>query len=443
MEKVITDPQLMGPRRREFVLWTVFEERRAAMKKTLTLLLSCILFVMLPPVSADYTLQIFGNANMDGVVDEQDLEAVEAMIGGAEAAQTELSDADLDGDLDEDDLEQIRRIIRGDPAEVILIDSAGRVVTVKTPVRRIVPLHMRHATAVIVLGGEDSIVGVGSTVLERDLLFSNLLDRPSIGSHKEPDPEAIVELEPDLVITFTNLAPLDHLEDKLPPETPLLRFDLSMIETLKGEMMALGYLMGGREAVRSYEEWHDHYTGMVAERASTIPEEDRVRVFLEREKTTDIKPSVRWAYASDTGYTDLCDVAGGVNIAKMKIDYNGDVEAEWVIEENPDVIIGLTYSVGYQADDDASLGAYREGIMTVPGFDLVDAVKNDRVHVISGDFALGPQMTIGAVVVAKWLYPDLFSDIDPEGIHQEFLTEFMHVDYDLAEQGAFVYPPMV
>jgi len=396
---------------------------------------------MMPSMAGDYTLQIFGNANMDDVIDEQDLDAVEAMIGGTEAAQTELSDADHDGDLDEDDLDLIGRIIRGDPANVTLIDSVGRVVTVKTPVKRIVPLHMRHAAAVIVLGGEDAIVGVGSTVLERDLLFSNLRDRPSVGFHREPDPEAIMELEPDLVITFTQTGPQDQLDDKLPPETALVRFDFSMIETLKGEMMALGYLIGGREALMDYEEWHDRYMGTVLERVSEIPEEDRVRVFMERE-SPDKEASVRWAYASDTGYTDLCDVAGGVNIAKAKIDYNGDVESEWVMEENPEVIIGLSYSGGYNAEDDTLLRAYREDIMSAPGFELVDAVKSERVHVISGDFALGPQMTIGAVVVAKWLYPELFRDLDPEAIHQEFLRDFMGVDYDLAEHGAFVYPPM-
>jgi iron complex transport system substrate-binding protein len=412
------------------------------MKKTLTLLLSCLLSVMMPSMAGDYTLQIFGNANMDDVIDEQDLDAVEAMIGGAEAAQTELSDADRDGDLDEDDIDLIGRIIRGDPANVTLIDSVGRVVTVKTPVKRIVPLHMRHATAVIVLGGEDAIVGVGSTVLERDLLFSNLRDRPSVGFHREPDPEAIMELEPDLVITFTQTGPQDQLDDKLPSQIPIVRFDLSMIETLKGEMMTLGYLIGGREALMDYEVWHDHYTGMVKERASAILEEDRVRVFLEREKTTESKPVVRWAYASDTGYTDLCDLACGENIARGEIDYNGDVESEWVMEENPDVIIGLSYSGGYNAEDDSLLRAYREDIMSAPGFELVDAVKNERVHVISGDFALGPQMTIGAVVVAKWLYPELFRDLDPEAVHQEFLRDFMGVDYDLAEQGAFVYPLM-
>jgi len=106
------------------------------------------------------------------------------------------------------------------------------------------------------------------------------------------------------------------------------------------------------------------------------------------------------------------------------------------------VIIGLSYSGGYQAENGSLLKAYWDGIKGAPGLSLVDAVKEDRVYIISGDFSLGPQMTIGTVVVAKWLYPELFADLDPEAIHQEFLREFMHVDYDLAEHGAFVYPPM-
>ncbi|KQC16081.1 MAG: hypothetical protein APR56_10060 [Methanosaeta sp. SDB] len=410
------------------------------MKTISKLMLSSLLLLAVPSLAAGYTLHIFGNANMDDVIDEEDIAALEAMIGGSEM-ETELSDANYDGNIDEDDLTRVEEIIQGDPTDISLIDSTDKVVTVNVPVQRIVPLHMRHATAVLVLGGEDAIVGVGSTVLERPLLFPELSKLPSAGSHKEPDVEAIVELEPDLVVTFTNFPTQDQLEDKLPSEVAIVRFDLSTVDTLKEEMMKLGYLIGNRESVNDYDEWYDRYMGTVQERISEIPEEDRVRVFMEREDTTG-EASVRWAYASDTGYTDLCDVAGGVNIAKEKIDYNGDVEAEWVMEENPDVIIGLSYSGGYQAEDDAPLMAYRDGIMSAPGFDLVDAVKNERVYVISGDFALGPQMTIGTVVVAKWLYPELFRDLDPEAIHQEFLRDFMHIDYDLAEHGSFVYPPM-
>jgi iron complex transport system substrate-binding protein len=43
--------------------------------------------------------------------------------------------------------------------------------------------------------------------------------------------------------------------------------------------------------------------------------------------------------------------------------------------------------------------------------------------------------------MVKWLYPELFVDLDPEAIHQEYLTRFQGLDYDLDTHGVFVYPP--
>jgi len=42
--------------------------------------------------------------------------------------------------------------------------------------------------------------------------------------------------------------------------------------------------------------------------------------------------------------------------------------------------------------------------------------------------------------MAKWFHPDLFEDLDPKAIHQEYLTRFQGLDYDLDEHGVFVYP---
>ncbi len=44
--------------------------------------------------------------------------------------------------------------------------------------------------------------------------------------------------------------------------------------------------------------------------------------------------------------------------------------------------------------------------------------------------------------MAKWFHPELFEDLDPQAIHQEYVTEFQGLDYDLSEHGVFVYPPL-
>jgi iron complex transport system substrate-binding protein len=42
--------------------------------------------------------------------------------------------------------------------------------------------------------------------------------------------------------------------------------------------------------------------------------------------------------------------------------------------------------------------------------------------------------------MAKWFHPDLFKDLDPQAIHQEYLNRFQNLDYNLDKNGVFVYP---
>jgi iron complex transport system substrate-binding protein len=44
--------------------------------------------------------------------------------------------------------------------------------------------------------------------------------------------------------------------------------------------------------------------------------------------------------------------------------------------------------------------------------------------------------------MAKILYPDVFSDFNPQAIHQEYLTHFLRLNYNLDTNGVFLYPPV-
>ena len=47
---------------------------------------------------------------------------------------------------------------------------------------------------------------------------------------------------------------------------------------------------------------------------------------------------------------------------------------------------------------------------------------------------------IGTAYLAKLFYPDLFQDIDPEAIHQEYVDRFLKIDFNVKDNGTFVYP---
>ncbi|MCD4798832.1 MAG: ABC transporter substrate-binding protein [Methanosarcinales archaeon] len=400
-----------------------------------------LLLLTLPAAASDHTLGVFGNANEDDTINMQDVTYTELIILEYKDA-TKLADAKYDNRINMQDVTQIELVILGKEKELTVLDSTDRTVTVKMPVERVIPLHMRHAGTVCVLGADDAVVGVDSTVISRGRLFPELSTLPSIGTVRAPDLEQILMLDPDLVITFTNFPDPTTLEDKLPDTVPVVRMDLSRVDSLPGEVAMLGYVLGSGEVAEDYLAWYEGYVNMVKERVADIADEDKVTVFMEREKTTGGDSLVRWAYASETGYTDLCTVAGGINIAEEHIEYHGDVEVEWVIEQNPKVITGLSYNGGYEIDDDTAMREYYEEIKNLPGFENVMAAQKDRVHIISGDFSIGAQLPIGIVTTAKWLYPDRFDDLDPDEIHEEFLTEFMRIEYNLDEWGVFVYPEM-
>jgi iron complex transport system substrate-binding protein len=96
----------------------------------------------------------------------------------------------------------------------------------------------------------------------------------------------------------------------------------------------------------------------------------------------------------------------------------------------------------YEMDDTAFIIAEREAIMTRPELTEVTAVKSGRVYAIECmGFVYGPSHIAGLAYMAKWCHPDLFEDLDPQAIHQEYLTRFQGLDYDLDKHGVFVYHP--
>lgn len=46
----------------------------------------CVLLLVMPVGASDYTLGIYGNANMDDVIDEADIAYVEGIIAGTNEA---------------------------------------------------------------------------------------------------------------------------------------------------------------------------------------------------------------------------------------------------------------------------------------------------------------------------------------------------------------------
>jgi iron complex transport system substrate-binding protein len=393
----------------------------------------CALQAILPAGASNFALEIFGNANMDDAINEQDIRYVQGIINGTES-RTKLADVNLDGKIDETDISQLRLIIDGKETEMTIVDCDGMNVTVHKPIKKIAVIADSTVEALRILNAKDRIVGIDEkTRKDVPTFLGDLMKLPSIGERTEPQVEKIIELHPDLVILGPRQWHGYDLEKKLNGTgIDVARLWLANSDVVLSEMFILGYLLDEKDRAEDYREWHDGIIDGIEEKVSSIPEEKRPSVFWDRPgKTT---------CGGNSSYQRTLSVAGGRNVAFDLAAYP-EVDPEWVLLKDPDAVLGLSFNGGYESNNQTPLVTRYNEITGAAGFDSLRAVKDGKVFITHYIIHVNPGYPIGAAYLAKWLHPDLFSDLDPEAIHQEYLDRFQGIEFDVKKQGAFVYVP--
>ncbi len=391
------------------------------------LMLAIFISLFIAPANAyDFTLGIYGNADMDDVIDEEDLEYAKGIINGSNAA-TGLADANRDGEIDEDDLAQIEKIIAGEESEMTILDTARRDVTIPKPVERIVVPSGLTAEAFMLLGATDSIVGVSDKIKEKTYFFSEISDRPSVGGWQIEDYEAIASLDPDIVISYEKWPPIDEAEEKLESfGIPVIVLEFTDPDIIAEELQKLGYILDRRGEADDYLDWRSSYEEDIESLVGELEEDDRPRTFLE---TTYKGAGDIGTYSEGSSGNVYLALCGGRNIAaNMSVSYP-HVDSEWLITENPDVIIKYVYSStldwGWNGTEDPQ--AILDEVKSRDGWDNIEVVKNGRVYLISNELMTGLDSIVGYLYWTKMLHPEFSAD--PDGAYEEYLTEFLGIEY--------------
>ena len=383
----------------------------------------------------DFVLGIYGNANEDDTIDMGDVVYTKLAIFGKKP-KTELCDAKYDGRINVLDVIQTKLIILGKEREITVIDTLDRIVTVKKPVNRIINLMWITSEITQAIGAKDKVVGVGS-LIGGDAFLTELNKLPKVGSWMKPDYEAIIGLKPDLVTQLKTGTP--ELEDKLEPAgITVVRLELDYTGGMGENLIKLGYILDRVDKAKDLRDWHSEYLDQIKSRTEKLSDDEKPRVFIGASYYGSDKAS-----GNKDSLGQLCSLAGGFNIAG-DLEESFEVDTEWVIVQNPDVIVLKTFSFeaanGYGTDDPTEMKEFREKIMSRPAWKNINAVKNERVYILAWGLSSGPHALVTTAYLAKWFYPELFEDLDPKAIHQEYLTRFLHLDYDLDEHGVFAYP---
>jgi len=318
--------------------------------------------------------------------------------------------------------------------------ATGENVTIYKPLKRIIVLNTDIAEVIRVLGADDRIVGISDTIAKRTDFFPVMSKKPVVGGWREIEPEAVLQLEPDAVFAYGTWPGPEYIEEKLPPSITVIRLDFFKPVELREGMETFGYLLEEEANANKYLDWHDKYVREIRDKVSEIPEDEKPEVFLDKSGVDSI--SERKTYSRGTGMHQLCELAGGNNMAITAglMGTYPTVETEKILEQDPDVIVGLSRAGGYTTDDETEIEEEYKGIIALPGFGNVTAVERGRVYLMDGSIAFGSVYPVGLAYMAKWFYPEEFEDLDPQAIHQEYVDKFCGIDFDVTKHGVFVYP---
>ena len=280
---------------------------------------------------------------------------------------------------------------------VTVTDFTGEPVTV-TDTSRVLALdtYGTLATTVFALGQGDRLVG-------RDVStgIPELAELPVVTHNgHELNAEAILELDPSLVLTDYSIGPLEVQLQLKDSGIPVVIMDGSRSRDVIGDQIravaeVLGVPGAGDELAERVD---DEVAAAEAEVAAMLPEdpEDRLRmVFLYMRGQS----GVYYWFGEGSGADDLIEALGGVDVAtEVGLEGSRPINAEGLVRSEPELYLMMTHGL-------ESVGG-AEGLLEVPGVADTEAGMNGCVVDMSDYEVLsfGPQFPATLLALADAIY---------------------------------------
>ncbi|EIV99222.1 ABC transporter substrate-binding protein [Thermoanaerobacter siderophilus] len=263
-------------------------------------------------------------------------------------------------------------------------DFLGREVTIEKEPQRIVSLAPSTTELIYALGAGNKVVGV----TDFDNYPPEVKDVPKVGGFKGPNVEAITAQKPDIIFAST-LSGKEQMESLEKMGIPVVMLEAKDIDQIYQSIKIIGQITGtekkGEEIIKEMQDKIKE----INDKVKNLP---KVSVFYL------VSLDGNWTSGKGTFIDELINLAGGKNVAE---DVNGwaQYSVEELVKKNPDVIITSPHA-----------GDVKD-IKNMAGYKDTNAVKNDKVFVISNDDIISRasnRIVLGLEEIAKFLHPEAF-----------------------------------
>lgn len=270
-------------------------------------------------------------------------------------------------------------------------DDLGRPVTVPVSVQRIVPLAPSITEVLYAAGAGPQVVAVSHA----DDFPAEIEALPKFSS-LPMDFEALVALQPDLLIATDALNnPRDaHLFEAL--GLPIAYFSFNTWPDVPRVIRKIGALTNNESVSKKSADLLEAKAASLKNQLASMQKQPSV-LFL-------IGDDALFAFGKGSYIHEIIRMSGGMSSTEIIETKAPVLSEEFILTAQPEIIAG-TFG------DDHKL------LVNHPTFEVIPAVKNDRICAIPPSLVLrpGPRLIDGAILLAHCIHPDLVpvQDISP------------------------------
>jgi iron complex transport system substrate-binding protein len=275
------------------------------------------------------------------------------------------------------------------PIPIAGIDDAGSPFEFSAPPGRIVSHVPSITETLFALGLDEEVVGV-SDYCDYPVEAQS---KPSVGGYFDPSIEAMVGLDPDLVLTDGHVPAIAQLEGL---GIPFVVIQPSDIEGVLEDITLLGYITGTEQ---NAEDITGDMRGRIDAVADAVVGANMTRVFYVFDATDPTKP---WTAGPGSFVDDLIRLAGGENVAAQAAGAWVQFSLEELVDSDPEIIMVDSFH--------GTAVISPEAIPGLAGWQDTTAARENRIYVVDGDLVnrTGPRIVQGLEVMASIIHPGLF-----------------------------------
>ncbi len=238
------------------------------------------------------------------------------------------------------------------------------------PPQRIVCLTEETVETLYLLGEEDRIVGISGYVVRPPQARR---DKPRVSAFTSADIPKILDLKPDLVLTFSDLQ-ADIAATLIKEGVAVHAFNQRTVGEILAMIRTLGALVGEQDRANRLADDLAAAIAAARARASRLPL--RPKVYFE-EWDDPMISGIAWV-------SELIEIAGGIDVfadlARCKSAKDRIVTADQIIAREPDIIVGSWCGKKFRP----------EKVVKRAGFDALPAVRQGAVFEIKSPLILQP-----------------------------------------------------